>query len=73
MDIEGGELDLLPDLFEFIPTGTAIFVELHGSLSKCEELMQIIRDYNYRIIITSHRLSHDEEEHYMDLFLEPLI
>ena len=72
MDIEGAELDLLPRLFEFIPAGTAIFVELHGSLGECEALMQLIRDYHYKISINSHRLSQDRVEHYMDLFLAPL-
>ena len=72
MDIEGSELNLLPKLLDFIPPETSIFVELHGSLDECEDLMQLIQDYHYKISINNRRHSQDGEGHYMGLFLAPL-
>lgn len=71
MDIEGAELQLLPEAMEVFPPGIAVFVELHGALWECENLIKRITANGYQIKITSHRISQSGDEHYMDLFFEP--
>jgi FkbM family methyltransferase len=71
MDIEGGEMEVLPEILPLLPRNNAVFVEIHGSLPECEKIIQIISSNGFRIRTLSNRRSEDGDQCYMDLFLHP--
>lgn len=71
MDIEGGEMDVLPEVLPLLPPTNAVFVELHGPLPECERMMGKIKSLGFQTKILGHKRSDDGAMSYMDLFLRP--
>ncbi len=71
MDIEGGEMDLLPEVLPLLPTTNAVFVELHGTWPECDRMMTKITSMGFQIKILGNKRSEDGGQSYLDLFLRP--
>jgi FkbM family methyltransferase len=72
MDIEGGEKDLLPIILPYLPYINSMYVELHGTLSECEKMLEVISSCGFEIQSSKHRQSEDAIQHYIDLFFRPV-
>jgi FkbM family methyltransferase len=72
MDIEGGEKDLLPIILPCLPYINSVYVELHGTLSECEKMLEVISSYGFEIHSSKHRQSEDAIQHYIDVFVRPI-
>lgn len=71
MDIEGGEMTILPKVLPVLPDTTAVFVELHGSRQECEQMLTKIESLGFEITTLRTKQSEERKMSYFDLFLRP--
>lgn len=71
MDIEGGEMAVLPEVLPLLPPANAVFVELHGTAPECGRMMDKITFLGFETKVISDKRSEDGTQSYLDLFLRP--
>lgn len=73
MDIEGGEMDILPKVLSILPASNAVFVELHGTSTEYDEMLAVIDSLGFTIRVLHDKWSQDGKQRYVDIFLLPKV
>lgn len=71
MDIEGGEMDVLPKVLPVLPPSTAVFVELHGEDVECDQMLAATDSLGFVAQILHDKRSEEGPLRFVDLLLLP--
>lgn len=67
MDIEGGELDIFPEMIKFLPNTCGIFLETHHGLAEFYNLAKVFEANNFNFKILR------ERDNFIDSYFERII